>query len=281
MFESKAVADIVVNVPIHTAYNQWTQFEEFPKFMAAVEDALQMGDDRVHLRMKIAGHVIEYDASITEQIPDQVIVWESDDDEGAGGEIHFDALGERKTHVSISLHYVPQGAVEVIGDLLGVVAMQTKADLRHFKKFIEARGVETGGWRGDIHHVPSAELRPPPAEEAEPEAPATAAEPEAPVAESDPEPVPEGPAPQQMEWTTQEVTGWTTQQVLDAQFSIDELLEMRQLLVGAGERASLGHPIAHSPSTWAGPRQLEGPSGRARVLVPFGVHAHTARRPAC
>lgn len=251
MFESSTAREIIVNVPIHTAYNQWTQFEEFPKYMSAVKDVFQMGDDRVHFRVKIAGHVVEFDAKILEQVHDSRIVWESEDGVEVGGVVQFDPLGSDKTRVSVTMHYAPQGAVERIGDLLGVVSMQVRADLAHFKAFIEKRGVETGAWRSDIHTEPAEDLRR--YAEASADAPAERSGPPVmqPLAAPDPqlEPV------------------WTSQQILDAEFDTLDLLEMRQLLLGPGKRWSLGHGIRTS----VGVQDAGLPASGA-------VHAHTARR---
>lgn len=255
MFESSAARDIIVNVPIHTAYNQWTQFEEFPKFMSAVKDVFQMGDDRVHFRMRIVGHVVEFDARILEQVHDSLIAWESEDGVEVGGVVHFDALGNNKTRVSVSLHYAPRGAAERIGDLLGIVSMQVRSDLAHFKSFIEKRGVETGAWRRDIHSEPAEDLRR--YAEASAEAEPPGAPPVEPLAAPDAQPrLALAPQPE-----------WTSQEILELDFDTGDLLEMRRLLLGPGERWSLGHGVRAAVG-------LQEPGLHASG----SVHAHTARR---
>jgi uncharacterized membrane protein len=147
---SKTVNDIVVNVPIRTCYNQWTQFETFPRFMKAVEEVRQEGEDRVHWRVNIAGRSVEYDAQITEQIPDSRITWVSIAGDETGGTVTFEPLTEDRTRVTLVLRYAPRGLLEKVADLGGIVSMQAKQDLENFKEFIEQRGTATGGWRGAI-----------------------------------------------------------------------------------------------------------------------------------
>ena len=150
MGESVTEQSIEVNVPIRTAYNQWTQFEEFPRFMKAVEFVKQEGEDQVHWRINIAGHLIEYHARILQQIPNARIAWQSTDGKETGGLVTFDPIGEDKTRVTLTLRYAPEGVLETLADLFGVVATQTRRDLANFKTFIERRGTETGAWRGGI-----------------------------------------------------------------------------------------------------------------------------------
>lgn len=158
MPESKTSQTVVVNVPVRMAYNQWTQFEEFPKFMGGVERVTQKDDKTLYFKLEIAGHVIEFDASITEQVPDQRIRWTSLTGKETGGLVEFEAVDPSKTRITLDMTYKPEGLLEGIGDLLGLVAMRTRRDLDNFKKYIEERGVESGGWRGTIHtqHVTGA-----------------------------------------------------------------------------------------------------------------------------
>ncbi len=141
---------IEVQVPIRTAYNQWTQFESFPLFMGAVECVKQLGPDRVHFRMNIAGHVVEYEADIVQQIPDSRIAWQSTAGKETGGVVAFSPIGPDRTRVTLLLHYAPEGAIEKMADRMGIVARQCSQDLKSFKKYIESRGVESGAWRGGI-----------------------------------------------------------------------------------------------------------------------------------
>ncbi|MBW3626396.1 MAG: SRPBCC family protein [Actinobacteria bacterium] len=141
---------IEVNVPVRTAYDQWTQFESFPQFMEGVEEVRQVTDTRTHWRTEIGGVKREFDAEITEQVPDQRIAWRAVDGPDQGGVVTFDAPDPNRTRILLELDYDPEGAVEQAGDKLGVVKRRVKGDLERFKEFIESRGVETGAWRGEV-----------------------------------------------------------------------------------------------------------------------------------
>jgi uncharacterized membrane protein len=154
MVESTVIHDVVVDVPVRTAYNQWTQFEDFPKFMGGVEQVVQRGDDQVHFKINVGGHIVEYDARILEQVPDTRIVWQSTSGKETGGIVNFESLGHDRTRVTLTLGYAPEGALEKVGDLLNIVSLQTRRDLANFKKFIESQGAETGAWRGSIGPKP-------------------------------------------------------------------------------------------------------------------------------
>ncbi|HVL07261.1 MAG TPA: SRPBCC family protein [Acidimicrobiales bacterium] len=138
---------IVVDRPVTTVYNQWTQFEEFPQFMEGVERVTQLDDRRLHWVAEIAGTRREWDAEIVEQEPDRRIAWRSLDGTPNGGIVTFQPEGNG-TRVSLDLDVEPQGVVEKIGDKLGFVDKQAEGDLKRFKEFIESRGTETGAWRG-------------------------------------------------------------------------------------------------------------------------------------
>ncbi len=141
---------IEVNVPVRTAYDQWTQFESFPEFMEGVEEVRQITDTRTHWRTEIGGVKREFDAEITEQVPDQRIAWRAVEGPDQGGVVTFDAPDPNKTRILLELDYDPEGVVEEAGDKLGVVKRRVKGDLERFKEFIESRGVETGAWRGEV-----------------------------------------------------------------------------------------------------------------------------------
>jgi len=141
---------IDIDVPVSTAYNQWTQFEEFPHFMEGVESVKQLDDTRLHWVANVGGERKEWEARITEQIPDQRIAWRSEGGEFTRGQASFQAIGPNRTRVTVRLDYEPQGITEKIGDMLGVVSSRVEADLERFKDFIEARGHETGSWRGTV-----------------------------------------------------------------------------------------------------------------------------------
>jgi uncharacterized membrane protein len=141
---------IDVNVPISAAYNQWTQFEEFPKFMDGVEEVRQLDETRLHWVASVGGRRAEWDAKILEQHPDQQISWISDDGKKNRGTVTFESLGETRTLVRLSLGYEAEGFVEAVGSAAGLDRRRIKGDLVRFKELIEARGSETGAWREDI-----------------------------------------------------------------------------------------------------------------------------------
>jgi uncharacterized membrane protein len=139
-----------VAVDVHTAYNQWTQFEEFPKFMEGVEAVEQLDDRHTRWKVDIAGIDREFEAEITEQTPDQRIAWRSRTGVDQGGVVTFHPLDDEHTRVTLQMELEPEGAVEQIGDKMGVVSRRVEGDLKRFKEFIEDRGSETGAWRGEI-----------------------------------------------------------------------------------------------------------------------------------
>jgi uncharacterized membrane protein len=141
---------IDVNVPVSTAYNQWTQFEEFPRFMEGVEAVRQLDKQRLHWRANVGGRVEEWEAIITEQHPDERIAWKNTTGAANAGVVTFHRLADAKTRVMLQMEYDPQGVVENLGDMLGVVSRRVANDLERFKEFIEARGQETGAWRGEV-----------------------------------------------------------------------------------------------------------------------------------
>jgi uncharacterized membrane protein len=145
-----AMKYVDVHVPVRTAYNQWTQFEDFPHFMEGVESVTQLDDKRLHWRAEIAGKTEEWDAIITEQLPDERVAWTSTTGAKNAGVVTFHHLDENTTRVTLQLDYEPEGVVENVGAALGFVDRRVQGDLERFKKFIESRGEETGAWRGTI-----------------------------------------------------------------------------------------------------------------------------------
>ena len=141
---------IEINVPVKTAYNQWTQFEEFPRFMEGVEQVRQLDDKHLHWKASIGGKQKEWDAVITEQIPDQRIAWKSEGGARNGGMVTFFKVSENKSKLNLRLEYEPEGTIEKTGDTIGVVSGRVEGDLQRFKEFIESRGQETGAWRGKV-----------------------------------------------------------------------------------------------------------------------------------
>lgn len=141
---------VEVNCPISTVYNQWTQFEEFPNFMAGVKEVRQIDDTHVHWRAEVWGKEKEWDAEITEQEADKRISWKSTSGAPNAGTVRFEPLGADRTRVRLVMAYEPEGAVEKTGDAIGIVSARVENTVRDFKKFIESRGRETGGWRGEV-----------------------------------------------------------------------------------------------------------------------------------
>jgi len=142
---------IEVDVPVRTAYNQWTQFEEFPQFMENVEEVVQLDDKRLHWKAKIAGKLIEWDSEISDQTPDTRIAWRSVTGPKNGGAVLFTPIDADTTRVTVRMDVYPEGIAETLASAFGILAGQIKADLSRFKSFVESRGVETGAWRGEIH----------------------------------------------------------------------------------------------------------------------------------
>src|SRR5512143_2481368 len=142
---------IIVDVPVKTAYNQWTQFEEFPRFMEGIISVKQLDDTHLHWHADIAGKDKEWDAEIVEQVPDQRIGWRSTSMPNNNGLVTFQPLDNGRAQVTLQMDYAPEGLVENIGDVLGFTTRRIKGDLERFKQFIESRGQETGAWRGEVH----------------------------------------------------------------------------------------------------------------------------------
>jgi len=141
---------IDVEVPVRTAYNQWTQFEEFPTFMEGVESVRQLDDRHLHWVAEFGGARREWDAEITEQHPDERVAWHATQGVRNAGAVTFHRLDDNRTRIMLQLEIDPEGFVEQAGDRLGFVSRRASGDLERFKEFIEARGHETGAWRGDV-----------------------------------------------------------------------------------------------------------------------------------
>ena len=147
---AKIERSIDVYVPLSTAYNQWTQFEEFPQFMEGVEAVTQSDDTHLHWVAEFGGARREWDAEITEQIPDERVAWTSREGTHNAGVVTFHRLDDTTTRVMLQLDVEPEGLVEQAGDKLGFIRRRATGDLERFKDFIESRGRETGAWRGEI-----------------------------------------------------------------------------------------------------------------------------------
>ena len=142
---------IQVDVPESTAYNQWTQFQEFPKFMDGVESVEQIDDTHLRWAAEVGGERREWQAEIVEQVPDEKIAWRAVDGNGPNGIVTFESLGEDKTLVTVEMSYEPEGLKETLGAKIGLDTRQVREDLQRFKQLVEALGQETGAWRGEVH----------------------------------------------------------------------------------------------------------------------------------
>jgi hypothetical protein len=131
--------DIEVNVPVRTAYRQWTQFEEFPRFMEGVSKVRRLDDRRLHWRTELGGHQREWDAIIREQVPDERMSWESTSGEATAGTVTLTALDAGRTRVHLEMEYERGGTMEKVGDALGAMTGRVEGDLKRFKEFIERR----------------------------------------------------------------------------------------------------------------------------------------------
>ena len=140
-----------IDCPVRTVYNQWTQFEEFPRFMDGVKEVRQVDDTHLHWKASIAGKEKEWDAEITEQVPDQRIAWRSTAGVLNAGTVRFEQVAQDRSRVHLTMEYEPKGLIENVGDAMGMVDRKLDKAVEDFKKLIEQRGQETGAWRGEVH----------------------------------------------------------------------------------------------------------------------------------
>ena len=141
---------IQVNVPLTAAYNQWTQFEEFPMFMEGITEVSQIDDTHLHWCADVGGKRKEWDAEIVEQLPDERIAWRSVSGARNAGVVTFHYIDSDTTRIMLQMDYDPEGFMETAGDALGVLSHRVEGDLERFKDFLESRGAETGAWRGEV-----------------------------------------------------------------------------------------------------------------------------------
>ena len=141
---------VEVSVPLSTAYNQWTQFEEFPSFMAGVKEFRQLDETHLHWTVELAGQRHEWDAEITEQKPDERVAWRNTDGKDNAGVVTFHRIDDKTTRLMVQLDYVPEGVLEKLGDVIGAPDRPVQGDLQRFKELIEANGYETGAWRVEV-----------------------------------------------------------------------------------------------------------------------------------
>jgi uncharacterized membrane protein len=147
---ASVVESIDVKAQVSTVYNQWTQFEEFPRFMEAVKSVTQTDDTHLHWVAEVAGKEKEWDAQITEQHPDERVAWRAVSGAENAGVVTFHRIDDDTTRVTLQLDADPEGIVENVGTALGFLERRVKGDLERFKEFIESRGTETGAWRGNV-----------------------------------------------------------------------------------------------------------------------------------
>lgn len=147
---STVTESIDVDVPIKIAYDQWTQFESFPEFMDGVQEIRQIDDTHLHWVVKVGGITREFDATITEQHPEERVAWRADDGPDHAGVVTFHRLDDEQTRVTAQVDIDPEGFVENVADKAGILDRKVRGDLKRFKEFIENRGSATGTWRGDV-----------------------------------------------------------------------------------------------------------------------------------
>jgi uncharacterized membrane protein len=141
---------IEVRAPLHTAYNQWTQFEDFPEFMEGIHEVRQLDDRHLRWVADVGGQRREWDAEVTEQKPDERVAWRATDGKDNAGVVTFHRLDEDTTRVMVQIDFEPEGLVEHAGSAVGAPDRRVKGDLQRFKDLIESRGAETGAWRGEV-----------------------------------------------------------------------------------------------------------------------------------
>lgn len=149
---ASATKTIDVNVPVRMAYDQWTQFEDFPIFMDDVDEVRQLDDTKLHWHATVDGNSQEWTAEITEQTPDKRIAWRSTSGANNAGVVTFHKLDDNTSRVSLQMEYEPEGMVEKAGSAMGMFDRTVQANLENFKEFIERRGRETGSWRGEVNN---------------------------------------------------------------------------------------------------------------------------------
>jgi uncharacterized membrane protein len=140
---------IDLDVPVRTAYDRWTRFEDFPSFMKGIEEVRQIDDTHLHWKAKVGGHVKEWDAEITEQHPDERVAWKATDGSPNAGVVTFHRLSDSTSRVMVQIEHEPEGVVEKVGGALGADSHRVKGDLERFKELVETQG-GASGWRGDV-----------------------------------------------------------------------------------------------------------------------------------
>ena len=141
---------IDVQVPVRTAYDQWTQFEEFPQFMEDVQSVEQIDDGILHWVVGAGVKQHAWTAEVTEQRPDELVAWRAIEGRWNAGVVTFDRLAEDETRVILQMEHENEGLMDQLGSALGMDSRRVQGDLGRFKELVEARGDATGAWRGEI-----------------------------------------------------------------------------------------------------------------------------------
>ena len=141
---------IEVEAPVRAVYNQWTQFEDFPRFMEGIDEVKQLDDTHLHWKATVGGKTNEWDAEVTEQLPDERVAWKSTSGTSNAGVVTFHRLDEHRTKVMVQLDWEPEGVLETLGSAVGSDDRRVKGDLERFKELIESSGAESGAWRGGV-----------------------------------------------------------------------------------------------------------------------------------
>ena len=152
---AKIEESIEVQVPVETAYNQWTQFEEFPIFMEGIEEVRHLDDTHLHWTAEVGGQREEWDAEITEQHPGERVAWTATSGKGNAGVVTFHRVGDTQTKIMVQMDWEPEGVKEKLGATLGMDNRRVQGDLKRFKELIESRGSESGSWRGEVENPSS------------------------------------------------------------------------------------------------------------------------------
>ncbi len=141
---------IELDVPVRVAYDQWTRFEDFPKFMDGVEEVRQLDPTHTHWRTKVGGKEEEFSAEITEQHPDERVAWHSTSGPSHAGVVTFHRLSDERSKIMLQLDVEPDGVVEKVGAAIGVLGHRTKGDLERFKALVEQRADAPGDFRPQV-----------------------------------------------------------------------------------------------------------------------------------
>jgi uncharacterized membrane protein len=141
---------VEMNIPVETAYNEWTQFEEFPRFMEGIEEVRQLDDTHVHWVASSGGRRREWDAEITEQRPNERVAWHATSGKRNAGVVTFHRLGDERSKMMVQLDFEPEGFRDTAGSILGLDRRRIRGDLERFSELVEGRGVESGAWRGTV-----------------------------------------------------------------------------------------------------------------------------------